>query len=66
PVAAPQPNAAPRVAARAPPSASPTEKRVVNDKSSMSRRCIDIIQRVSLGETLTTEERDVLKQECGQ
>jgi hypothetical protein len=35
-------------------------------RASQSRRCIDIIQRVSLGEPLTTEEKDILKQECGQ
>ena len=35
-------------------------------RASQSRRCVDIIQRVSLGEPLTAEEKDTLKQECGQ
>jgi hypothetical protein len=65
--ATPQPNPAPRVAAaRAPAHLSRHEKPVANDKPPLSRRCIDIIQRVSLGEPLAPEERDLLKQECGQ
>jgi serine/threonine protein kinase len=56
---------APRVAARAPAPVSRHERPVANDKP-LSRRCIDIIQRVSLGEPLAPEERDLLKQECGQ
>ncbi|HET7795355.1 MAG TPA: serine/threonine-protein kinase [Rhizobacter sp.] len=62
---APAPNPAPRVAAHAPPSAKPdTRRATTNNKPPMSRRCIDIIQRVSLGEPLSDEERDLLKQEC--
>jgi hypothetical protein len=53
-------------------STASSEKRALDNpvtssvKPGASRRCIDIIQRVSLGEPLTTEERDILKQECGQ
>jgi serine/threonine protein kinase len=69
PVALPSvalPSAAPRVATRAPPGASPRERPGPHDQSTLSRPCVDIIQRVSLGEALTPEEREVLKQECGQ
>jgi hypothetical protein len=62
---------APR-ATRGATSATGNDKRTISSTSSStikptaSRRCIDIIQRVSLGEPLTPEERDILKQECGQ
>jgi hypothetical protein len=42
------------------------ERRALNDTPSLSRRCVDIIQRVSLGEPLAPDERDHLTQECGQ
>lgn len=61
--------AAPQVVARTSARSTPVpERRAVTTtpRSSQSRRCIDIIQRVSLGEPLTAEERDILKQECGQ
>ena len=50
--------ARPPTAAPAPP---PSEPRI-----SSNARCAEIIQRVSIGETLTAADRRILKEECGR
>lgn len=63
----PQPSPSQRIAARPPKSlGSGSDSEPLPNNRLSSRRCADIIQRVSLGEPLTPEEKDFLKQECGQ
>jgi serine/threonine protein kinase len=59
PVERPQPRAPTARPARATPSEKPTPAR-----RGLSARCADVIQRVTLGEPLTPDEREFLKEEC--
>ncbi len=69
PVPAPQaevPAPAPTVAAARPAIRAPQHRAPATPPSAHSRRCADIVQRVSLGEPMTADEREFLQHQCGQ
>jgi hypothetical protein len=54
------------VAAAPPPIRAAQHRAPATPPSAHARRCADIVQRVSLGEPMTADEREFLQHQCAQ